>query len=127
MFSLLATGRVAASESRFTYFGAQNWTYFNDLNYVPTFEPNVTESGVTEEEVDALCGTSAACRFDYILTEDQFFAADTLGQEQSLRAAADGSASGECPQKDFPTNLKRTKRCCSTQVRNLQTAAQTTF
>ena len=87
-------GRVQTSESRFTYIGAMNWTYFNDPDFVPIFEPNITASGIPEEDISLLCGESNSCVYDYVVTGDQYFAANTLNQEDSLLRTMNASAPG---------------------------------
>ena len=92
------SGRVAEEDSRFTYIAAQNWAFFNDLDYEPVYEPNVTDtdSGITDDDVTAVCGeNSDACAFDYIVTEDAAFAASTLEQEDVLIASAAAAAPGK--------------------------------
>ena len=93
---------ITESESRFTYIGALNTTYFNDPSFAPIFEPNITASDITEEEVLAVCGDlSSPCSYDYIVTEDQYFAANTLNQEDSLESARKASEPGTYT-VDFP-------------------------
>ena len=88
-------GRVEPSESRFTYIGAMNWTYFNNNpDFVPIFEPNITASGIPEDDILLLCGESSACTYDYVVTGDQYFAANTLNQEDSLLRAMNASTPG---------------------------------
>ena len=72
-----------------------NWTYFNHASFVPIFEPNITASSITEEEVVAVCeDVTSPCSYDYIVTEDQYFAANTRNQEDSLLSTRAASAIG---------------------------------
>ena len=82
---------VEASESRFTYIGAMNWTYFNNPGFRPEFEPNIS---AIPDDVLILCGDSSSCLYDYFVTGDEYFAANTLNQEDRLLQTKNASAPG---------------------------------
>ena len=70
------------------------WSDFNDSAYVPDFYPNGTAVyQVTDEEAETFCGNdSSACQYDYLITQDQSFAAATLASEELAETTAAAAA-----------------------------------
>lgn len=98
----LRAGLVQANETLFgrLYRAAMNYDYYRNTWFVPTFNasPLMTSSSPLYDEMSALCGTNAACQYDFTVTGNPSLAADTLravqADSQTRRMAATGALAG---------------------------------
>lgn len=68
--------RVSPSTSLFTYRSSTDYNFYNDPDFVPSFQiPNVNQ---VSQEIRDLCGNSVPCLFDAVNTGSLEFANETM-------------------------------------------------
>lgn len=55
------------SKSLFTYGADGDWDFYNDVEYVPAFEPSFSSSEL-EQQANEICGEDLLCIFDIAAT-----------------------------------------------------------
>lgn len=77
---LFVKGVVTESESLFMYKVGLNYHYYNRPEFEPAFNAQIppNSTGVTESQVQAVCGANPSCTYDYRMTLNENIARSTL-------------------------------------------------
>lgn len=79
----VVSGRTSQSSSLFTYTSGKEWSYYQDINFVPLFSVDECSSEVMAPAI-SLCEGDAHCLFDYCATKDQDIAKHTKDANENF-------------------------------------------